>query len=235
MLFFRKKYSLGEAGFFKGFTDYHSHILPGVDDGCKKVEDSLRILDYFQSLGFEKVFLTPHVMRDFPNSEEHLKEVFNEFKTLYKGGIELALAAEYMADSDFSNHLQSGLLQLHDKRVLIETSYLARINNFEEQLGNAAMSGYLPVVAHAERYTYMEDGEYRDLLDKGYEMQLNLLSLTNYYGPGLEERALKMLRSGFYTYLGTDIHRLHSFETFEKKIKLTSKDIDLLYKLNGRR
>lgn len=234
MFFFRKRYSLSEAGFFKGFTDYHSHILPGVDDGSKSVEDSLKILDYFESLGFKKVFLTPHVMRDFPNGEERLREVFNEFKTNYKGGIELSLAAEYMADSDFSRHLDDGLLQLPDNRVLIESSYLARINNFDVQLGNAAMRGYLPVVAHAERYTYMEEEEYRAFLDKGYEMQLNILSLTNYYGHGLAERALKMLRNGFYTYLGTDIHRLRSFESFEKQIKLSSKDIDLLYRLNGR-
>ena len=234
MFFFRKKYSLSEAGFFKGYTDYHSHILPGVDDGCQKTENSLKVLEYFESLGIKKVFLTPHVMRDFPNSEDHLREVFSDFRKEYKGGIELELAAEYMADSDFSKHIDNGLLTLPGDRALIESSYLAPINNFDDQLYDAATHGYIPVIAHAERYTYMTEREYREFLNKGYEMQLNILSLTNYYGHGFEERALKMLHSVFYTYLGTDIHRKHSFEDFEKKIKLSSKDIDLLYKLNNR-
>ncbi len=62
-------------------TDWHSHILPGVDDGIKTLDDSLEVLDLYDQLGIKKVWLTPHIMEDFPNTPGKLKEQFELLKS----------------------------------------------------------------------------------------------------------------------------------------------------------
>jgi hypothetical protein len=102
MFFWNRKKSLNETGIFKGFRDYHSHILYGVDDGVKTLEEALDILSLYESLGFSEVWLTPHIMEDIPNETARLKSRFEELKNAYReklrGDLELHLAAEYMLD-----------------------------------------------------------------------------------------------------------------------------------------
>ena len=69
---FRKKQTLEESGFFRGFTDWHCHILPGVDDGVLTMDESLQILAEYERLGVKEVWLTPHIMEDIPNTTEKL-------------------------------------------------------------------------------------------------------------------------------------------------------------------
>ena len=106
MCFFRQKKVLAESGFFRGFTDCHSHLLPGVDDGVKTLEESLAILEEMERLGVRKVWLTPHIMEDIPNETVDLQQKFQELKQMYHGKIELALAAEYMMDNLFEERLE---------------------------------------------------------------------------------------------------------------------------------
>lgn len=80
MFFLRHKTKLADIGFFRDFVDSHSHILPGVDDGIRTIEESLAVLAYFDSLGVKKVRLTPHVM----NGVEHWEDVLQAFDTLRK-------------------------------------------------------------------------------------------------------------------------------------------------------
>ena len=75
------------------FTDYHSHILPGVDDGVKKMERSLEVLAQYEQLGIAEVWCTPHTMEDIPNTTEGLKSRFAELCEAYKGPIKLHLAS----------------------------------------------------------------------------------------------------------------------------------------------
>ena len=66
--FKRKKISLEQSGTLRGFTDCHSHILPGVDDGVKTLRESLAILAKYEDLGISDLWLTPHIMEDIPNT-----------------------------------------------------------------------------------------------------------------------------------------------------------------------
>lgn len=59
---FRKKYSLADSGIFRGFTDWHSHIFPGVDDGVQTMDEALEILALYERRGVKEVWLTPHIM-----------------------------------------------------------------------------------------------------------------------------------------------------------------------------
>ena len=108
------------------FTDHHSHILPGVDDGVKKMEVSLKVLERYEQLGIAEVWCTPHVMEDIPNTTAALQARFAELCEAYQGPIKLQLAAEYMMDALFEERLEQGdLLALGNEgnQLLVETSY----------------------------------------------------------------------------------------------------------------
>ena len=125
---FGRRRTLAEAGIFAGMTDWHSHILPGVDDGLGSVADSLEALREYGALGIREVWLTPHVMEDVPNTTEGLRERFGELCGAYGGPVELHLAAEYMMDSLLGERLRSGdLLPLgpEGRHLLVETSYFS--------------------------------------------------------------------------------------------------------------
>jgi len=95
---FRKKHSLADSGIFAGFTDWHSHILPGVDDGVQTMDEALDILVLYEKIGIKAVWFTPHIKEDVPNKTAHLKERFAELQAVYEGSVRLHLAAEYMLD-----------------------------------------------------------------------------------------------------------------------------------------
>lgn len=188
-------------------TDYHSHILPGVDDGVHFMEDSLKILAKYEELGITTVWCTPHVMEDCPNTTENLKARFQELKNAYKGQIELHLAAEYMMDNLFIERLESkDILTLEDK-VLVETSYFNPPAPVGEMLENIKSKGYYPVLAHPERYMYMDRKQYKALKAAGIFFQMNLGSLKGYYGRHVKRKAKWLKRKGFYDFVGSDLHR----------------------------
>ena len=81
---FRKKHTLEDSGYFLAFTDWHCHILPGVDDGVQSMDESLQILAEYERLGVKEVWLTPHIMEDIPNTTEKLRERFIELRTAYQ-------------------------------------------------------------------------------------------------------------------------------------------------------
>ena len=121
--FFNSRKSLAESGLLKGSTDNHSHILYGVDDGVKTLEESLQILSFMETSGVKHIWLTPHVMEDVPNTTEFLRTRFEELKSAYHGGLELSLASENMIDSLFMERLKNKDFLLHEgNRLLVETS-----------------------------------------------------------------------------------------------------------------
>ena len=161
MFFLRHKKRLADTGFFRGFVDSHSHILPGVDDGIKTIEESLEVLAHFDSLGVKKVRLTPHVM----NGVEHWEDVLQAFDTLrrrYTGEIALKLGA-------------------------------------------------------------MRYSDYCELKNKDCLLQLNLLSLSGYYGKQVMKKAESLLEKGMYNMVGTDLHNLETFRKWIENVRLTDK------------
>lgn len=210
---FKKKITLKDSGIFEGFTDWHSHILPGVDDGIKTMEESIAVLEEYERLGFKKVWLTPHIMEDYPNGTEDLKKKFEELKTLWKGKVEIALAAENMLDNLFEERLEKNdFLPIGEDRdqLLVETSYYTPPYAMEEMLDGARKKGYNLILAHPERYRYMEEKDYLKLKDFGLKFQMNLLSLVGAYGEQAQKKAEWLLSKDMIDYLGTDIHRLDS-------------------------
>ena len=182
---FKKRYSLQESGIFQGFTDWHSHILPGVDDGIQTIEEALQILAEYERLGIREVWLTPHIMEDIPNTTAYLRKRFTELQTVYTGPINLHLAAENMLDNLFEERLEKNdLLPLgeNNDHLLVETSYFSPPIGLSDFLLRIKSKGYIPILAHPERYNYMDENDYQQLKGLNVKFQLNLFSLVVHTG-----------------------------------------------------
>lgn len=214
---FRKRVSLQDSGIFSGFTDWHSHILPGVDDGVRTMGESLEILHLYEKLGVKSVWLTPHIMEDIPNTSAHLRERFAELRAAYKGGVQLHLAAENMLDGLFEERLEKNdLLPLGENgdHLLVETSYFNPPMDLFGTLERIKVKGYYPVLAHPERYTYMENADYHRLKEMGVKFQINLPSIVGMYGKLAKTKALLLLNERMITCAGTDIHNYNMFQKY---------------------
>lgn len=217
MLFFHKRPTYESSGYFKGFTDYHCHILPGVDDGVQTMPQSLEILTEYERIGVSDVWCTPHIMEDIPNTTAALRQRFDELKAAYKGNIHLHLAAEYMMDGLFEERLEAGdLLTLGDEgdQILVETSYFNKPIHMEQTLRDIMSKGLFPVLAHPERYIYIADIKaYRELKQMGVRLQMNLGSIAEVYGKTAKRKALMLIKEDAYDYTGTDLHNIQLLHT----------------------
>ncbi len=210
---FNRRRSLLESGLLKGAVDQHSHILYGLDDGVKTQEDSLAILRFLEEQGVSEVWFTPHVMEDVPNTTEGIRARFEELESVYRGGLRFHLAAEYMIDTLFEERLaQKDLLTHGNDTVLVETSSVAPPINLWEVLETMRKAGYRPLIAHPERYRYMDKADYKRLHDMGCVLQMNLPSIVGFYGESARERALDLLDKGWYSMVGSDCHRYRAIQ-----------------------
>lgn len=215
MSLFARKKSLLETGFLRGWTDWHSHILPGVDDGIQTTDDALAMLRWYVEQGVREVWLTPHVMEDYPNTPADLRVRFAALQQSWDGPVTLHLAAEHMLDALFEQRLATGdVLPIgpEQDRLLVETSCYNAPMNFETLLEKIKKQGLRPLLAHPERYVYMNDAVYRRLHDAGVEFQLNVPSVCGSYGPVPAHKARALLKAGFYTHTGSDLHSLRAFQ-----------------------
>ena len=231
---FKRRESLVGSGLLKGAVDQHSHILYGLDDGVKAREDSLEILRFLSGAGLTDLWLTPHVMEDVPNTTERIRSRFEELQAAYTGSLRLHLAAEYMIDTLFEERLAARDLLTHgEDRVLVETSAVAPPINLWEVLEQMRATGYRPIVAHPERYRYMEKADYRRLHEMGCLLQLNLPSIVGFYGSSARERAEFLLGKGWYSMVGSDCHRFHAIHTQYTAKELKKKTISRLVPIMG--
>ena len=196
--------------------DIHNHLLPGVDDGFRNAEDSLRAIQTMVEHGVREFVFTPHMNPDvYPNeSESHFREVFEKFNfqlSTFNFQLEAALAAEYMVVKDFERRVTDHadeLLTYPDGSILIEMSYMYRSRNFEDVIFELGMAGLKPIVAHPERYLYMADQleDFDRWVDMGARLQMNYLSLTGQYGAASMKILTHLLKHNLYSFIATDLH-----------------------------
>lgn len=212
MWFIKQKYNLAGNGVFKRMTDVHAHLLWGVDDGAKDERQSYAMIEALKSFGIRRSFATPHIMAGLPQNEVgRLTAVFNERLLPMAGELnfEVRLAGEYMLDEAFLPKIQCGekLLTYDGRHLLIEMSHLCPPPVLEEMLFEIKSSGYIPVLAHPERYGYFSIRDFEILKDRGCLFQMNVLSLSDAYGRQVRKASGVLLDARMYNFLGTDIHR----------------------------
>ena len=258
MWLFSKRIPVRESGMLEGFRDCHCHLLPGVDDGVKRMDDTMHILEEWERCGVKEVWMTPHIMEDIPNEPDALRERFKDVKASYTGGIKLQLAAEHMMDGLFLRRLEKekvmtlnverGTLNENDngndngngkvdvdvnvdvsRRLLVETSYYTPPMNMAELIERVKRKGYEPILAHPERYQYMDRNDYLRWKQHGVLLQLNVPSLVGAYGPEVQRKAEWLLKENMYDYCGTDTHSVEQVRMFlnseisPKIVKLVSR------------
>ncbi|RMB63826.1 histidinol phosphatase [Dokdonia sinensis] len=208
-----------------GIPDIHCHVLPGIDDGAKDVQSSTDLLHKYRDLGFKKIIATPHTLGEiYTNTRASIAKAYTEVKGLVPE-VSLSYASEYMLDYEFEQLLESdSLLCLKDNYLLVELSYFQPPIHLMELIFSITSKGYIPVIAHPERYAYYHKdlSIFEIFKGKGCHLQLNALSLSSHYGSHVQRQAFKLLASGAYDFIGTDTHRLEHLEKIAE-IKISSK------------
>lgn len=225
---FQQKQTLTESGILRGMTDYHCHLLPGVDDGVQTFEESLEILRLYEQLGIREVWLTPHVMEDIPNTTAGLRSRFEQLCSRYAGNLRLHLAAEYMLDNLFKERLaHRDLLPLGEagSHLLMETSYFNPPVDLYSMLEKIKSAGYHPVLAHPERYVYMGEKDYDRLKQARVKFQSNLPSLVGGYGNPVQKKVERLHAQNMIDLYGTDTHTFSSFNRIISFRTLLTKNI----------
>ena len=234
--FFRKK-QFTHKDYAPLKVDMHSHLIPGIDDGAKDVEDSISLIRQLIALGYQKIITTPHIHSDYyPNTPETILGGLATLRQALKEAaidIPIEAAAEYYVDEYFEELLEkeAPLLTLASKYVLIEVSMLAPPRNLPEVIFHLNLQGYQPILAHPERYVYYSNKmeKFSEFKNMGCLLQLNLLSLTGYYGKPQKKLGLALLKAGLIDFLGTDLHN----ERQAKILKKALSDSTMLQQLNG--
>jgi tyrosine-protein phosphatase YwqE len=217
-------------------TDMHSHILPGIDDGSPDIETSLDLISGLKELGYQKLIATPHIMWDmYRNTPAIIQEKLNIVRAAVKqAGIDIQIeaAAEYFLDEHVENLLRrkEPLLAVEGNKILVEFSMAFPAMNIKDILFEMQMQGYQPIIAHPERYTYLQRNKefYDELRDVGCVFQLNILSLGGHYGKSVTELAQYLLKNNFYSLVGTDLHHFGHLEDLgsSRMAAAIAKDID---------
>lgn len=220
--FFKSATSIPDLSFIG--TDMHNHILPALDDGSQNLESSVRYIKELQALGYNKIICTPHVISDVhPNTPKTISDAYILLKEKLKAeniAIELGFGAEYMINHEFGNILKEGKILSFgaEKYTLIEMSYLAESLNIKEAIFELMVQGYKPILAHPERYNYYHFNHHKimEFVEAGCLLQLNLLSLTGYYGKQAKDTALWMMKQKIISFAGTDLHHERHLAVLQK-------------------
>jgi protein-tyrosine phosphatase len=225
---FKRKSGIELPGYLPIQTDIHSHILPGIDDGSPDIETSIKLVQGMYDLGIKRAVATPHIMGDmYRNTPATVTAALEKLKAACKEAgidIELSAAAEYMLDDHFMNILKSNspLLTIYKNIILTEQSYAVETENLKEIAYEIMVRGYKPIMAHPERYSFYHQ-EYQNyflLKEAGFLLQVNLLSLTGYYGKHVEKAAKFIVRENLADLVGTDMHHIGHLNILQKKEKL---------------
>jgi len=219
---FKKKVNLVTDISWLG-VDIHSHLLPGIDDGAENISQSITYIKGLQQLGFNKLICTPHIFTEmYPNTAQTISqalELVKEALHFEKVGIEIDAAAEYMIDDTFKIHVDH--LCLPGNYILVEMSYLNESPGIEQVIFDLQIKGYNVILAHPERYIFYHHDykRFHRYKDMGVLFQLNLLSVTGYYGKEVKKTADYLLGQQTYDFAGTDLHHEKHLTALKKAVE----------------
>ncbi len=209
--FFKKKESKNTPDYSSIMVDMHSHVLPGIDDGAQNPQESVFLVKKMMDLGIRKIIATPHIMADYyRNTPESINGALELLKAeLVKFNIDIPVeaAAEHYFDETFEKRVDEGrLMTMGDNYVLFEFSFISQPPNVLAVIQKMREMGYKPIVAHPERYTYMDIEQLKGLREWGCCLQLNTISLTGYYGKETKKIAEKLVEGQLVDFISSDMH-----------------------------
>jgi len=206
-------------------VDMHSHVLPGIDDGAKNPEESIELIKKMMALGIKKIIATPHIMADYyRNTAETINDALALLKTeLEKQNIDIEVeaAAEHYFDETFEGRITRGdLMTIGDNYVLFEFSFINHPPNTVQVVQKLKDLGYKPILAHPERYPYLDIDQLKTLHEWGLLFQINTISLTGYYGKETKKAAENLIDNQLVDFISSDMHHLRHAEALKQALKM---------------
>ena len=210
--------------------DVHSHILYGIDDGSKSLEDSLKILKLASKCGVTDIFLTPHYILEskYMCPTETKIEILNEIKENFPSKINFHIGTEIYINEQIDELVkQNEISTLGDSRyLLIELPVMNEYLGLEDYLFRLRDMGYKIIIAHPERYYYFKN-DFNKLLNmckQGIYFQGNYMSLYGTYGKSVKDLFIKIIRHHAYSFMASDVHSPR--QKYYKKIKDAKRRIE---------
>ena len=202
--------------------DIHSHILPGIDDGAKTLEESVQLVTEMAGWGFERLTCTPHITKKFRNTPETIREKFDILNNALSANglnIDLRMSAEYRLNPEtWPEILKSGqFMPIEDRYILMEfpinePTDMGDLNPMEEFLKVMSL-GLTPILPHPERYFYLQHDDLFRYVDAGVKIQSNYGSIGGVYGSEVCKRAQSLIDEGIVSFLATDMHNMQYIKT----------------------
>lgn len=198
--------------------DFHSHILPGLDDGATDIEDAVMLATAMKDWGFERVTCTPHITNKFRNNPDTIRPAFEQLQeALHTRGVdlELKMSAEYrLVPETWPEVLEKGwLMPIEDRFIIMELPIFdpSDIGDLKplEEFRKVVSMGLTPILPHPERYFYLSRRDLMSFLEAGVKIQSNYGSLAGLYGDTAEQNARNLVEEGLVSYYGTDMHNAH--------------------------
>jgi len=213
--------------------DIHTHVLPFVDDGSKNMESSIKLIQESVSFGITDLYLTPHYMltRNYLSTNQENKIIFQQLcDEVKKQGIpiKLHLGNEvYYQFQSIDDYRSKRVVPLGSTNfVLIEFSTSEEEEDISEAIHNMKALGYIPILAHVERYTYIKDFHDYEVIHKmGALIQVNAASVVGASGTPTKKMVMKMIKNGLVDFIASDIHEFRTnymkqaYELIERKFK----------------
>jgi tyrosine-protein phosphatase YwqE len=206
-------------------VDMHSHVLPGIDDGAQNPQESVILIKRMMALGIKKIIATPHIMIDYyRNTPETINAALDLLKAeLIKENIDIEVqaAAEHYFDETFEARVnERGLMTIGDNYVLFEFSFINQPPNTIPVIQRLKDLGYKPILAHPERYPYLDIDQFRTLHDWGVNFQLNTISLTGYYGKDAKKIAEELIDNQLVDFISSDMHHPRHAEALKNALRM---------------
>ena len=198
--------------------DFHSHILPGLDDGATDLENSVALASEMSAWGFERLTCTPHITNKYRNTPDGMLPVFEKMQeALDSKGIDLdiKLSAEYrLVPETWPEVLEKNwIMPIEDKYILMELPIFdpSDIKDLKplEEFRKIVSLGLVPLLPHPERYAYLSRKELMEFLEAGVKIQCNYGSFAGLYGEDVRQKAQALLDEGLVSFYGSDMHNMH--------------------------
>lgn len=224
--------------------DIHSHILPNVDDGSKSLENSLRILKHEVNNGVKKIVLTPHYKIDnYTPTVSEIKSSFNELINAVKTqkiDVELFLGQEIYCDENIYKRLENKevLTMNNSNCILVEFSY-DEFQDISDYVYNFTKLGYTPIIAHFERYAYLDWNILIELKQMGALIQTNASAVIGEDGKKVQRAIITAIKQGIVDFVAGDCHAHNPSiigKAYKKVLKYCGQKIaDQLFENNAKK
>lgn len=194
--------------------DYHSHVLPGLDDGATDLQNAVELVSAMKSWGFEKITCTPHINALYRNTPDTIGRAFDLLQEAVGDDVMLAMSAEYrLVPETWPEVLEKNwIMPIEDRFILTELpiSHREEMRHIKpiEEFKKLLSMGLTPILPHPERYFYLSHDELLEFVEAGVAIQCNYGSLAGLYGIAARDRARALVAEGIVTMYGTDMHNL---------------------------